>query len=389
MIARSSQRRFQSLLGSSSTRAAVALLAASALIAGCGGSSNNDTTPAPAPTPDTGTTPTPPSPPAPPAATVTAQAFCQAFGAAANRTPVGGNLAASATSTQGRTLTFTVAQQPTRGTLTLSSAGAFTYTPSSAGQGFGDSFTYSVSDGAGGTATATAKIVYGTARIMPFGDSITQGVETYDGANGGPAEDARVAYRYQLNQLLTNGGYAFDFVGRLSDGGSATPPLSKPNHEGYGGYTTQTLASNEMPGALTANTPDVILVHAGTNDVNENANLTAAPMQQLLQSVQTWSTANQPVKVVVAKIIKFRDGTPNAGNVAVLNNAVTSMINTNYASTTGALTVTQADLYGATVAMTPSPADVSGLHPSRAGYDAMAQVWYDTLVAQKVVDRCE
>ena len=388
MIARSSQRRLSSILGSSTTRAAVALLAASALIAGCGGSSNDS--PAPPP-PDGGTTPdpvTPPPPPPPPA--VTAQAFCQAYPNAANRTPVTGNLASSASSSSNGTLTFRVTQQPRRGTVAVTAAGAYTYTPGSAGQGFGDSFTYSVSDGAGGTATATAKVIYGTTRIMPFGDSITQGVESYDGQNGGPAEDARVAYRYALNQLLTQGGYAFDFVGRLQDGETATPPLTRARHEGYGGETTQQLADNRMPGALTANTPDVILIHAGTNDITNSATASATPMQGLLQTVQTWSTTNQPVKVVVAEIIKLRSGATYAERVAPLNAAVTTMINQNFAAASDtSMTVSQADMYDASIAMTPVSDDVSGLHPSRAGYDAMAQVWYDALVAQKIVDRCE
>ena len=382
MIARSSRSRFQSLLGSSSTRAAVALIAASALIAGCGGSDNND---------DGGVQPPVggPNPPAPPAGSVTASNFCKADPAAANRASVSGSLAGSATSTAGRPLTFAIATQPTRGAVTLGATGDFTYTPTSTGQGFGDSFTYTASDGAGGTATATAKIVYGTTRIMPFGDSITQGVETYDGAGGGPAEEMRVAYRYQLNQLLTQGGYAFDFVGRLTDGSQATPPLTKTAHEGYGGETTEQLATNRLPGALTTNTPDVILVHAGTNDIAVSATPSPVPMQQLLQAVQTWSTSTQPVKVMVAQIIKVRAGAPNAERVAPLNAAVTSMVNANFASTTSPMTVGLVDMYGANIAMTPEATDVSGLHPSRAGYDQMAQVWFDALVAQKVIDRCE
>ena len=391
LIARSSRSRFQSLLGSSSTRAAVALIAASALIAGCGGSDNNDD----------GATPPPPGVPnPPPAGNVTASNFCKADPNAANRASVTGSLASSATGAAGRTLTFAVATQPTRGELTLGAGGDFTYTPKvgDAGQGFGDSFTYTVSDGTGGRATATAKIVYGKSRIMPLGDSITEGVETYRGDNDvGPPTEQRVAYRYKLHQLLTQAGYAFDFVGSKTNGQAATPPLIDAQNEGHGGIQIGQLAADAQYGAsyagltpaLTAGKPDIVLLHAGTNDADKLPVMEAAPMKSLLTSAGAWASANQPVQMVVARIIKFRTGTPNAGNVATLNNLVTAMIKQDFASTTGPLKVSQADFESATIAMTDAANDATGLHPSRAGYDQMAQVWFDALVAQKIIDRCE
>ena len=53
-------------------------------------------------------------------------------------------------------------------------------------------------------------------KIMPLGDSNTRG--TYPGPmawNGGPEPAALGAggYRYPLQQMLTGGGYRFDFVG--------------------------------------------------------------------------------------------------------------------------------------------------------------------------------
>ena len=382
MIARSSKRRLHSILGSSSARAAVALIAASALIAGCGSDNNND---------DGGTAPPPsggtPQPPAPPAGgAISASNQCQAY-PTVTAAGITGSVAAAVSNPQNRTLSFTLTTDAARGKVNLASNGAFTYTSTEKNRGFSDSFTYSVSDGQGGTATATAKVVYGKARIMPLGDSITKGVETYDGTDG-PADAAQVAYRAQLYELLTQGNYQFDFVGRRKNGEAAG--LTDPDHEGWGGFDTNQVVNEVLTPALTANTPDVVLTHLGTNDINDNRSATpsATPMQDLLSAARTWSTANQPMHVVVARIINFRTGEAGADKVSVLNDAVTTMINQNFA-TPGALKVSQADFQSATIDMTPAGADVTGLHPSRAGYDAMARVWYDALVAQKVIDRCE
>ena len=367
---------------STSGSAALALIAATLAIAGCGGSSDNDGSPPPVSPPDN------PGPPAGPPAggAISASNQCQAY-PTVTATGITGSVAAAVSNPQNRTLNFTLTTPATRGTVNLASNGAFTYTSTDKNRGFSDSFSYSVSDGQGGTTQATYEVVYGKARIMPLGDSITKGVETYTGV-AGPAEPAQVAYRARLHQLLTQGNYQFDFVGRESNGAAAG--LTDPEHEGWGGFDTNQIVNEALSPALTANAPDVVLVHLGTNDINDDRSGTpsATPMQNLLSAARTWSTNNQPMQVVVARIINFRTGEAGADKVAVLNDAVTAMINQNFA-TPGALKVSQADFQSKTIDMTPAPADVTGLHPSRTGYDQMGQIWFDALVAQNLVNKCD
>ncbi|WP_264001037.1 cadherin-like domain-containing protein, partial [Mycolicibacterium gadium] len=61
------------------------------------------------------------------------------------------------TDADGDTLTATVDDGPSHGSLTLNSNGSFTYTPDENYYGT-DSFSYIASDGNGGTAVATASI---------------------------------------------------------------------------------------------------------------------------------------------------------------------------------------------------------------------------------------
>ncbi len=363
--------------------AAVTLLAATLALAACGGSDDNDSpAPAPAPAP---TTPAP-TPSAPPPTTVTAQDACQAS-VAATGASVDGSLAGRVSNPGNLPLTFTVVQQPTRGTVSIQSNGAFTYQPTGTGRGYADSFRYRVSGGQGVTSEATATVIYGRARIMPLGDSITQGVETVTSV-AGPPEAQRIAYRKQLVDRLTADGYAVDMVGSLSDGAAAG--LVDSEHEGHGGETTQFIANN-VTGYLTASKPDVVLLHIGTNDATDNV----APMQALLANASNFASiaTNEPVRLLLARIIGYRTGTAGSDRVGRLNANVDSLYQSTYAGTTltGNFTVRQVDMFSAidpVADMTPAAQDSTGLHPNAAGYQKMGNTWYEALVQQKFVNKC-
>ena len=96
----------------------------------------------------------------------------------------------------------------------------------------------------------------GVIRIMPLGDSITYGANTAGG------------YRLPLYNLLTQANYSVDFVG--SETGNGASDLPDWDHEGHSGWW---LSHND--GGIYQNvgkwlahveTPDVVLVHIGTND---------------------------------------------------------------------------------------------------------------------------
>lgn len=90
-------------------------------------------------------------------------------------------------------------------------------------------------------------------RIMPLGDSITAGGGSSTG--GG--------YRLPLwEQLAKHPEQPVDFVGSERAG-----TFPDPDHEGHSGYMINELR-NHLDDWLTAARPDIVLIHAGINDVD-------------------------------------------------------------------------------------------------------------------------
>lgn len=132
-----------------------------------------------------------------------------------------------------------------------------------------------------GTVSAEQKVY----RILPLGDSITEGGKTF--AN----------YRYPLWEKLFSAGYLVEFVGsRTSE--SRAGPL---RHEGYGGKNAEFLAG-VLAGTLRTNQADVVLIHAGHNHTN-----TEAPVSGIIAAteamVRTARSANPGMIILLAQVI--------------------------------------------------------------------------------------
>ncbi len=122
-------------------------------------------------------------------------------------------------------------------------------------------------------------------RILPAGDSITEGGATF--AN----------YRYCLWGKLFEAGYLVDFVGsRASD--SRVGPL---RHEGYGGKNAEFLART-LENYFRTNSADMVLIHAGHNHTNTEAPVAGivAATEKMIRDART---ANPRVIVLVAQVI--------------------------------------------------------------------------------------
>lgn len=119
--------------------------------------------------------------------------------------------------------------------------------------------------------------IYAQLRIMPLGDSITEGVllsanlSYPDGTNKAHPEQGLTpegfsgslmsgsgGYRIHLKQFLYNLNWDSYMVGQKYDIGG--------HYEGYPGYMSSDLLAI-LPDILDANPPDVILLHIGTNDL--------------------------------------------------------------------------------------------------------------------------
>jgi len=149
-------------------------------------------------------------------------------------------------------------------------------------------------------------------RILPLGDSITQGelmiidenapppLYKPNGLRGlradgamGVLDEGQGGYRLPLEQMLIEMGWDFQMVGRRTEGGG--------NHEGYPGYMTSDLLPM-LPEILEINHPDFILFHIGTNDLPKpiNADSCYKNIKKMLEIIHEF---DREITVILAQII--------------------------------------------------------------------------------------
>jgi lysophospholipase L1-like esterase len=213
----------------------------------------------------------------------------------------------------------------------------------------------------------------GTAcKIMPLGDSITDGV----GSSGG-------GYRVELfKQTITN-SQLITFVGRNLNGPTSVTVSGQTktfprNHEGYSGYTIdsgggRTGISTLVDAGISANMPHIVLLMIGTNDVNISLDLTNASTRlgALLDRI---SKDAPKALIVIAKIVPTTNDTTNT-RVRTYNDAIPGLVQTRAAAGGHIVMV---DMYTAFTSNTSYKTAIMSdeLHPNDAGYVVMAQTWY-------------
>jgi len=188
-------------------------------------------------------------------------------------------------------------------------------------------------------------------KVMPLGDSITWG-------EGSPSTSS---YRAPLYHRLVGGaGYAVDFVGSQRSGS-----LPDTDNEGHSGWRIDQIAAS-VDGWLATYQPDVVLLHIGTNDMNQNYQVGTAP-QRLGGLIDQILAARPTATVLVAKIVPALDATIQA-RINAFNAAVPGVVGSRG---TRAGLVDLSSLAAADLNDT--------LHPNDAGYARMAVRWYTAL----------
>jgi lysophospholipase L1-like esterase len=211
--------------------------------------------------------------------------------------------------------------------------------------------------GAGGAPAYTPCPTNGDpCKILPLGDSITDGLTTPGGYRIELFRKARVA-----NQHIT-------FVGSRMNGPTTVDGVSfPPNHEGHLGFTIDQVASL-VPTPALLSTPNIVLLMAGTNDVRQIANLAMAP-QRLGVLMDKIFNANPSSLVVVAQLTPLTA----AGSEILIRNynaALPGVVQTRVAAGRHAIVV---DMF---TGFPTSDLEADGVHPTPAGYALMAAVWY-------------
>jgi lysophospholipase L1-like esterase len=195
-------------------------------------------------------------------------------------------------------------------------------------------------------------------KIMALGDSIT----------GSPG-----CWRALLWQMLP--AARVDFVGTLPPQGCGFPYDGE--NEGHGGYLATNVASqNLLVGWLAATTPDVVMMHFGTNDVWSNLS-PATILAAFTTLVAQMRASNPHMKILVAQILPM-----NPANCADCGQRVVAFNATIPAwaagLTTAASPITVVDQW---TGFDDATDTADGVHPNDAGNVKIATRWYPAVAA--------
>jgi lysophospholipase L1-like esterase len=214
-------------------------------------------------------------------------------------------------------------------------------------------------------------------KILPLGDSITFGVD--DEANGG--------YRGPLFADIVAAGQKITFTGSITNGPTTVSgqpfPQRNEGHSGWGiaevtpfsggNAGIATLIPNPALSASGGGTPDIILLHIGTNDATS---FPAAQMETDLQGLLDKLFTSAPnALVVLAQIIPLGYDPTNAV-IRAYNQALPGIVQARTAAGKHILLVDMNTGFSVT---TMYGADK--IHPNTAGYKVMADRWYAGIAA--------
>lgn len=226
----------------------------------------------------------------------------------------------------------------------------------------------SAAAGPGGTAARVSSCGNdgGTLRVMPLGDSITEGEANHN------------SYRRTLWQRLQGAGCKVDLVGSksgVSSGYRNSPWVSPPNpdfdqdHEGYWDYRVDELLPF-VGGKVASAQPDVVLIHLGTNDVlgGQSASGVAGELSALIDNVRS---GKADAYIVLAKIIPAAS---NTAATAALNRQIDGIAASKNSAASPVVVVDQAAGYS-------TSDNYDGVHPNPTGEAKLGNKWADSVLA--------
>ncbi|BCD98356.1 malectin domain-containing carbohydrate-binding protein [Marinagarivorans cellulosilyticus] len=192
-------------------------------------------------------------------------------------------------------------------------------------------------------------------RILPFGDSITDGVPA-TGAGG---------YRAPLFELAVNAGKSITFVGGNQNGPATIAGQPFPqNHQGHSGWTVAQI-NDLIPSPAFDGSPHIVLLHIGTNDMWNGPN----GLEGRLESLDDILNEAPNALVAVASIIPWQD---HAARIASYNQAIPGIVQAQVDAGFKVIFVDQFQGF-------PSQELADGIHPNAAGYERMGQKWFDAI----------
>ncbi len=199
--------------------------------------------------------------------------------------------------------------------------------------------------------------VDGVLRVMPLGDSITEGNRQHN------------SYRRPLWLSLREAGYTVDFVGSSQRNHLGGPPSDDfdRDHEGHWGWTINQVLE-QLDGWAQAANADVVLIHLGTNDLFRGDDPETV-VKELQEVVARLRAVNPRVALFIAELIPARDQAPA---FAQLNEKIRGL---SAMGTEESPVVIVDQFTGFDVAQHT----YDGVHPNAEGEALIASRWFDAL----------
>ena len=215
-------------------------------------------------------------------------------------------------------------------------------------------------------------------KILPFGDSITQGVKSSDDAG----------YRSRLFKLIVAAKQKVTFTGSLTNGPTQVSGQTFPRmHEGHPGWTIDPGynaisssyggISSLVPSPALNGKPNIILLHIGTNDLfaRDTANMSTR-LETLIDKI----AQNAPSALIVLAQITPVGSTSSGHTQAEVDefNAAQMTYNSRIPAIIQSHVAKGQHIIGVDMSQMPIPQDLTSgsVHPNDQGYEYMAGIWY-------------
>ena len=195
-------------------------------------------------------------------------------------------------------------------------------------------------------------------RIMPLGDSITQGCCSGSTIVGG--------YRPRLQSLLFEQGISIDFIGTLADSPDGQPIKDK-DHQGYPGANINFIRGNLSAWFNQVKNIDVILLDIGTNDFWSGSGPVEVEtrLRKLLDDIAILS----PKSIVLLSNLLLRTDAYSISQDQFRDEYLDQIVNDNKSMGRPVYIV---DMFSA---LSEGDLTSDGVHPNLRGYFKMADAW--------------
>jgi len=169
-------------------------------------------------------------------------------------------------------------------------------------------------------------------KIMAVGDSITEGFTADPPAGTGLGT---ASYRQEFENLLNQSNCSFEMVGSRRTNARRNPLVFTGDHEGYSGHTADNFVTGRAPNpgidaSMAEHTPDVVLLHLGSNDMFQGQNIQETVLE-IEDVVSRILNANGNAKILVANVIPWfgdsnSDNSDIPGSIQTLGTQITTAI---------------------------------------------------------------